>query len=258
MPQHKIILGLPGPAPQSWRAAFTAFIASQGKHAVSLRNSAGSWDSFNSLWVSALNSALKGDATHFAMLHSDIVAEPGWLDTLADELDARGDDLISAAVPIKDDRGICSCGIVHPEYQWSPLKRFTLAELHALPETFSAEDAGYPSHYLAHNNGLWLADLRKPVWREKNDDGSLRACFNFVRAIAEKPDGELVVVGESEDWRFSRMIGQSGAQTCITRKVKLGHCGGREFRNDSVWGQAHDEETRAFWGSEQPAMSSGE
>jgi hypothetical protein len=250
MRHPKIILGLPGPAPQSWRAAFTAFLASAGKHLVSMRNSGGSWDNFNKLWVDALNAAARGEATHFAMLHADIVAKPGWLDTLFDILDGRGLDLLSVAVPLKDDSGICSCGVVNPDYFWSPLKRFTLHELHRLPETFTAEDAGYPGFALAHNNGMWIADLRSPCWREKNPDGSLRACFDFRRAIVADEHGVLHVIGESEDWRFSRMIGLSGAKTAITRAVTVAHCGGRDFCSDEPYGAEHDEETRRFWDQE--------
>ncbi len=242
-----IMLGLPGPAPQSWRAAFSAFLGSQGRHAVALRNSGGSWDNFNTLWIAALNAAAKGQCTHFAMIHADVVAPPGWLDTLYDLMVERDVELISVAIPIKDDSGVCSCGIIHPDYLWSPLKRFTLAELHALPETFDAAEAGWPNHALAHNNGLWLADLRSPKWRVKNEEGGLRACFDFRRAIATGEDGELHFVGEPEDWRFSRMIAKSGVTSCITRKIPVAHCGGREFRNDSVWGQEHDEKTRCFW-----------
>src|SRR6266404_8904723 len=63
---------------------------------------------FNRLWCDALNSRGEQGWTHFAMLHSDVEAEPGWLDTLIAEQQRVQADMVSAVIAIKDGRGLTS------------------------------------------------------------------------------------------------------------------------------------------------------
>lgn len=231
----KVFLSVPGPSisPGSLRGAC---LATDGRHEIEILLGSAAWDGFNGPWIDVLNQSKQGDGTHFAMLHSDISPDPGWLDVLMSEMEQLEADLISVIVPLKDDRGICSCGIGNPHNSWAPLKRLTMTEVMALPETINAYDLGYPGYALLHNNGCWLADLRRPIFHETDREGRLLAYFNFPREVRRGPDGLFKVVGESEDWFFSRQLHYLKAKTYLTRKVILGHAGICLFPNNKVWG----------------------
>jgi hypothetical protein len=219
-------------------------------HEMSVGHSGYGWDDMNHLWVDALNAAERGEITHFAMLHSDIGPEPGWLDVLLAELDRLDADLVSAPAPLKDGRGLTSSGIGDPANPWAPLKRFTVREILELPETFNEVDAGFSGYPLLHNTGCWAADLRKQVFYRTNDLGELFAQFNFPLRVVRNPEtGQWMNNRESEDWYFSRMLHLIGANSFITRKVRLAHQGGHGYRNDVAWGSYlnGDEETRHKW-----------
>ncbi len=230
--------------------AFQGVYTSSYKHEWSVSNSSMGWDDMNQLWAEALNSGEQGEITHFAMLHSDIGPNEGWLDVLLEECDRLNADMISVPAPLKDHRGVTSSGIGDPESPWSPLKRFTVRELQEMPETFNQADIGYPNHPLLHNTGCWVADLRKPVFYQVDEKGVLVADFNFPLSIMRDPaTGRWTHRRESEDWHFSRKLHQLGANSYVTRKVKLIHFGGGSFRNDQAWGtyERGDEDTKHKW-----------
>src|SRR6185312_6699501 len=52
--------------------------------------------SFNTALAEALNKRDEGLVTHFALHHSDVAADEGWLNTLFSEMRQRGDVAISA------------------------------------------------------------------------------------------------------------------------------------------------------------------
>jgi hypothetical protein len=246
----RIILSVPGPSlhPGLLRAVS---LATDSQHEISvLPQGSCAWDGFNGPWVEALNLQERGEADLFAMVHSDIVPEePRFLDSLVRERERCGVDLISAAIPLKDGRGLMSCGVGRPDTSWTPLRRLSVREVCNLPETFTAADLGYPGHPLLHNNGLWLADLRREVFHRCDPDGCLSAYFDFPRRIPRGPDGRWTVQGESEDWFFSRKLFELGATTAVTRLVKLRHCGEYGYPNFVPWG-SHATDTEA--GFEKP------
>jgi hypothetical protein len=199
---------------------------------------------FNQLWVDALESGY----THFAMLHADVVPQNGWIDTLMEELERTGADIISAVSPIKDDRGITSMGIANdPAYWWTPLRRFTMREIVRFPLTFSAEDAGYPGRALLVNTGCWLADLRNPLWRAEDGRGNLLIYFTIRDRVWK--NGEKILCGvQSEDWFFSERLHAVGLKAVATRKVQLQHIGRFPYPNNIAWGKwESDEDTRPLW-----------
>lgn len=246
--RHRVRIGLPGPS-FLW-AAMQGVYTSSYHHEWSLSNSGSGWDDMNKLWAEALNSAEQGEITHFAMLHSDIGPDAGWLDTLLAECDRLDADLISVPAPLKDHRGVTSSGIGDPRNPWGPFKRFTVRELLEMPETFDQADVGFAGYPLLHNTGCWVADLRKPLFYQADANGQLVADFNFPLTIMRDPEtGRWTHRRESEDWYFSRKLHQLGAKTFITRKVRLVHHGGGSFRNDQAWGayQNGDEDTKQHW-----------
>jgi len=247
--QFKIALGFPG-SHLTFAAALGLQQASEGRHEVTLLHSPlGAWDAFNALWVDALNLAEAGEITHFAMLHSDIDPQPGWADILVDEAEATGADFVAAIVPLKDHRGLTSLAIADPQDTWHELRRFTMHELMALPETVDAAALGYPGHALLSNDGCMVADLRKEVFHRTEADGQAQVCFNFPTQVLRGPGGKWTRRRESEDWYFSRKLFEAGGHAVATRKVRLAHLGEYPFKNFQAWGSYRngDEDNRAKW-----------
>lgn len=183
-------------------------------------------DAFNTLWCAALNQRKDG-VRYFAMLHADIAPAPGWVDILLDELTRLNAGVVSAVSPIKDVRGLTSTGIDDPDTRWEPLRRLTMREVHRLPETFDAEDAGHPGHTLLVNTGCFLADLSRP-WAQQ-------ICFEVHNEIVCE-GGVFRPRAIPEDWDFSRQLRQHGVSVYATRKVRLAHRGTWDYRNDLPWG----------------------
>ena len=246
---HKVCLALPG-ASMCWGTAKAVIGLANSQLEVSLRNSGNGWDDFNGLWAQALNEFEAGAITHFAMLHSDIAPLGDWIDVLLAELD-RGFDLVSAIAPIKDSRGVTSSGIGDESDNWHPFRRFTMAEVCRMPETFTASTIGYGHRFLLHNSGCWACDLRSGLFNRTNEVGELIAHFDFPRRVVRR-DGKFVNDSESEDWFFSRKIHKLGARSAITRKVKLTHKGPIAMPNDEPWGSytAGDVDTQHKWESD--------
>jgi hypothetical protein len=195
---------------------------------------------FNILWSMALAMRDKGQVTHFAMLHDDVVPHPDdWLAILLAELGANDADLISAAVAIKDYRGLSSTGIEDPGNPWNPAKRLTMKEIHALPETFSAADCGWPDRALLVNTGCWMADLRRPIFRPRGN-GEFPLYFTMNDRIVHE-NGLYRAQFEPEDWFFSRLLHKLGGRVLATRKVSPGHVGKMEFPSDCVWGELQED-----------------
>lgn len=188
---------------------------------------------FNVLWAQMLLVKPQTDPDYFAMLHSDVVPEAGWVDTLVDELRRTGADLVSVVLPIKNLQGVTSTAIDDPEDEWTPLRRLTTTEVQRLPETFSAADCGYPGRALLVNTGCWVCDLHRP-WVEEFPG------FEIRDKIRRRPDGAPQAVCVPEDWNFSRWLHARGAKVLATRKVRAEHVGTHAFANDSVWGAPVD------------------
>jgi len=185
--------------------------------------------SFNILWCWALNRAHQGKPIdYFAMIHSDIEAEDFWLDKMIAELEDKNLDVLGAVVPIKDRKGITSIALERPNGDtWNPQCRLTLHEvIEELPETFTAEDVGYP---LLLNTGCWVAkfdiEWARQLYFTVND-----------RVVFDKSKDAYVPEVESEDWYFSRLLNEMKRKIGATRVVKLDHCGQIHFSNYRIWG----------------------
>jgi hypothetical protein len=252
--QYRIYLAVPG-VKFCWGTT-TGVINSSAKHIVRPFNSGVGFsgaEDFNLCWIDALNLYERGEVTHFAMLHGDIVPDPAerWLDILLEELDKHQALIVSAHVPIKDMAGVCSCGIGDPENPWAAYRRFTQAEiLRDFPETFNAELVGYPDRPLLVNTGCWVTDLSKPVWHQTNPDGSLKMLFRFPERAIRGDDGAWIHQRESEDWCLSRELWEQGIRDLwITRRVRLTHEGGLKWPNWDAFGKYKhgDEATAHKW-----------
>jgi len=184
---------------------------------------------FNELFCAALN-ARKDGATHFCMLHSDVVPHGiGWLDVLSDEMERVEADVLSAVIPIKTSSGVTSTAIDEPcegsDKNWRP-RRLTMNEVYNdHPETFTHKD-------LLVNTGLMLIDIRKDwvndIW------------FEFEDMISRDAVGNFIAVNVPEDWNFSRRARKMGASIWATRKVACTHYGHIGYGNMFVFGKTKD------------------
>ncbi len=184
---------------------------------------------FNKLWCDALNARETDGITHFAMIHSDINTEENWLDTLIDEMEDYGSDIMSAVIPITGEEGLTSTGI--GTFGSRYVRRLTLTEIHKLPETFGIDDTTKHRDYqkfLAVNAGLWVCDLRKD-WVD--DFPGFETKTGIVRS-----GGKCAPWVFSEDWIFSEWLAGNGCKVRATRKVKVSHLGGKAYDNFTVWG----------------------
>jgi len=191
--------------------------------------------------------AAAGEIDLFAMFHADNDVPPGWLDVLVQEMERNGADAVSVIVPIKDARGLADCGIGDPADRWQPYRRFTMHEVHRLPETFSADEIGYSGQMLLSGTGCLLVDLRKPVFQTVEADGTVPICFNFPTRVYRDAGGQAHSQRESEDWYFSRTLWEHGGKLVATRKVRLGHQGQFTFPNWEPWGKFKNGDEESKW-----------
>lgn len=248
MTDEVILLGLPTYGPLNCNMAMAAIASSTAsKHRIEVKPAPSSLlaASFNGMWCDALNNP---KYTHFAMCHADFVPCNHWIDILMSEMHQTGADVVSVVSPLKDDRGITSCGIGHPTRWETPKKRFSMTEIMTFPETFVASDTGYPGEPLLMNTACWLADLRNPKWRETDENGYLKIYFTINDKIQKHPNGFLQAQVQSEDWFFSMRAHEAGLKIVLTRKVAARHYGEFGFPNNMAWGtQLVDEATKGNW-----------
>lgn len=215
----------------------------------------------NYLWTLALNArdVEKAPVKWFAMLHADIEPEHWWLDKLIDIAEANGADMLSAAVPIKDSRGITSHAIASPlfgddyiENHSGPLAQFgrlTQRQIwhEQFPETFdinAAADAletlpgglrvdSVPRNALLLNTGCMVVRLDRD-W----DYGKI--FFSMIDGIHWN-GSRWGLYDVSEDWLFSWRVHQQGGRCMGTRAVRVVHKGLGLFPNDKPWGSVESD-----------------
>lgn len=206
-------------------------------------------NNMNQLYVMALNGREKYNFKWFAMLHADM--EPGnhWLDVLIDEAEEHGADMMTAVVPIKDERGVTSTGIAHPKHNLAPYLRLTQHQVNhsefpdtfdldacvdalaRLPEGLCIPDA--PRTRLLVNTGAMVVRLDRP-WSEK-------LVFSTAEHII-KVRGKFVAKVESEDWRFGKLLADLGGKVMATRKLEIRHHGTGHFDSMLSWGNPIDKD----------------
>src|SRR5215471_7104271 len=104
MAQPTCFLALPSYGPIIPQCLFSVMSLGQKLQVLPVGHRMSDIDSnYSSLLCICLNNPTPFD--YFAMLHSDIEPQPGWLDILYEEMQAMEADVISAVVPIKNDQG---------------------------------------------------------------------------------------------------------------------------------------------------------
>ena len=230
----KVLLSMPRYKSEVCMASAQAFFhacLSKAGHEVRAVSQASSLATscFNSLWAMARNEYESGNIDTFAMIHSDVAPPIGWLDTLLEEQERVGADVLSAVIPIKDGRGLTSTAVDDTGDDWR-FRRLTMKQAHALPVTFTSDDVGAP---LLLNTGLWVARLAP--WMHET--------FFQVREHIrrDKSQGGLWVPScVSEDWDFSMQCHKHGLKLAATRIVEVEHYGEHKWRSSDVWGWDED------------------
>lgn len=174
---------------------------------------------FNCLFALALNMRDRGEATHFAMCHSDCQPEAGWIDILWEEMFKRpGCKAISAVNLIKEqtENPKTSTAFGKRGQQWGVARFVRNDDKKTMPVTFGPELAG-PDEQLLINTAVMLIDLDPAVW-----DGF---AFEQPATILKTSDGLWEAVFEPEDWRMSRYLADRGHDYAATWAVKVAHHG---------------------------------
>lgn len=178
----------------------------------------------NALWAHMLNLRKHDGLTHFVMLHADVKpATREWLSLLLDEMKRVEADVISAIVPIKDERGLTSTA--WDTDFWRP-RRLTLTEAAVMPTTWSAPD-------VLLNTGLMVVDVR--------GDWVNKIHFHIEDRIV-LTDGAYHHDCAPEDWNFSRDARNAGARLYATRIVPVEHYGTGCWKSDVIQGWNTDEQ----------------
>lgn len=180
---------------------------------------------FNRMFANALNLRRDLGITHFALLHDDVIPrQQGWLDLLFDEMKEHRLDVISAIVPIKDDKGLTSTAFdvscEGSDVRYRPTRLSLKEAFEDYPETIVQDD-------LLINTGCFLMDITKSF--------AEKIWFEFENVI-ENQNGQFVARCVPEDWNFSRRAKAKGAKLGATRKVHVWHAGKRMFTNEFSWG----------------------
>lgn len=239
MNTRKIVLGMPGYGKQCAAAGRAFWLATKDSN-VCRNYQAGSLlaCNFNQLWCLALNLVHSGDQVdYFAMLHDDVGPTDFWLDELIDELEAKQLDVLSVAVPIKDNRGLTSMALArHDGDSWMPHCRLSMHDVYQLPETFTSDDLG--GYRLLLNTGCWVAKWNQEWARTVHFEINDRIVFNRT---ANRYQSQT----EPEDWHFSRQLHEVGTgptahlkplRIGATRKIAVTHTGEFDFVNTRAWG----------------------
>jgi len=197
---------------------------------------------FNYLYSEALNGRKQYGYTHFAMVHSDVGPEHGWLAKMITEQQRLDCGILSAVIPIKTKQGFTSTGVYDPATQ--NIERLKLRYTLQLPLTFGREDVTSSDKMLVVNTGLLLIDIRKPfVDATEEIEGCkfLKCHFEIKDSILVQDDGTYDPRGLSEDWHYSVMAAREGATIYATHKIEVTHYGRYGFKNTKEyfdsWGE---------------------
>lgn len=182
---------------------------------------------FNQLWCMALQAHDAGEATHFLMMHADVVPiGDRWFSTLWDEFQRNEAEMMSAIVPVKSGDGLTSTAFESTDGK--RFRRLTTTEALDGPVSFTRPN-------LLLNTGLMLIDLRAPWTR--------RVAFSTLDDIIWV-NGVPMTSSLGEDWRFTmmaRLVGCRHDRIFATRVVPLTHVGSQRFPSTQAWGMPTDD-----------------
>jgi len=170
---------------------------------------------FNSLWCNMLNI---GGMDYFAMLHSDVVPPPFWIDELLKEMGEN--DIISAIIPIKDHLKRVSTSVLTEVNGGKEIYCLTYDEVEKLPTTFTKrnlKDIG-KNGILLVNTGCWIAKTGE--WCKEFPGFHMDNVIKYNKKT-KKYEPKML----SEDWLFSSWCDSIGLKIAATKCIKPLHFG---------------------------------
>src|SRR6266481_4658760 len=218
----------------------------------------------NLLWAVALNRHETGRADWFAMIHSDVEPEPFWIDKLIAEAERHQADIMTAVIPIKNEKGLTSTAISHPTDDCRAFFRMTMSQVRhpGFPATFDCEMAlqalaalpdglslvaPRPANLLC-NTGCMVCRLGGS-WCDPN-----KVFFDETTSF-QRIGGQWTPIIRSEDWFFSARAVAHGAKIMATTNLKVLHHGATAYPSDKVWGMPVDVEGLGQWGVTPEALA---
>jgi hypothetical protein len=219
---------------ESARAGFAA-VRDSDRYVVHIGISAGSMTSKNCNDLLCMFRNM-GGFDYFAMLHADVAAEDGWLQTMIERMEAFGLDVIHAPCALKNEKGYTTTCVSYDDNPWHPNRRITTTELQQLPETFDIDTLKecYDSDAtrMVINTGCMV--VKNGPWFEKFP------AFTMWDHIV-KHNGDWFACSVSEDYVFGHWLADNGIRTGAT-KVATRHYGRGEYATSKVWGFDRDME----------------
>ncbi len=179
---------------------------------------------FNSLLTQCIQWRDDGKGTHMFMVHSDIEAERGCADLLAEEMHLYNLIAISGVIAIKDpDQDRTSTAIGSKSEPWEAKRYIHRRQYGKMPTTFTGADVcENDDEVLLINTGLMLIDLRHPFWDE--------FAFNAPATILKK-EGKRIPIFRPEDWEMSRELDRAGLRYGATWRPYAQHIGATTWDN---------------------------
>lgn len=188
---------------------------------------------FNRLWCKWLNSGID----RFVMLHDDVAPiEPGWLITLSEAYSATTAPVLSAVLPMKDNRGLSSTAFL--DATTMRIRRLSMTRAFTLPKIFTAQEAGYHAEtVILPNTGLWIT--QRYHWAEN---------ITFtIRDRNEKVSGQWQARCFSEDWDFGWQLFKMGVEVKATTLIPCKHMGECGYPNYLPWGNVIEDIEENYW-----------
>src|SRR5262249_19012890 len=162
--------------------------------------------------------------------HSDVEPEPFWIDKLIAEAERHQADVMTAVIPIKNEKGLTSTAISHPTDDCRAFFRMTMSQVRhpGFPTTFDRDTAldalaalppglrmvaPRPANLLC-NTGCMVCRLGRP-WCDPT-----KVFFDEISSFV-RINGQWTPIIRSEDWFFSAKAAQHGAKVMATTNLKI-------------------------------------
>ena len=179
----------------------------------------------------ALAEARNHRVDYFAMLHSDVSAQPGFLTKMIEDIGTA--DIIHAPVRLKDNSGNTSTAVAYTDNKWQRRRRITVKELKKLPQVFGIDDCRsiYGDGYcLLPNTGCLLMGRESYNAFPGFHESDRLVCVN----------GRWEALAVSEDYNLGYWAAANGYTVKGTKNVITKHCGTKWYSTEETCGHETD------------------
>lgn len=182
--------------------------------------------------------AKNGKFDECAMLHSDMVADQGWLCRMALARKECGADILNAVAMIKDERGLTNNAIAYDTDWRSRKRRLTIKECAGLPDIFTIEDIRRVidpnALMLLPNPGCLIMGMGEWFYKWPG--------FYTESYIEDLGHGVFQAREISEDWLLGYYAHEHGIKVAATTRIKTDHIGKKKYSTRQPYGIDVDRE----------------